>query len=75
MSTVLREGGTFISRHFIYAYSLYTFNFHHVLSFSSAKHTLCEYEGVSDHTYVHLLYFFVSLSPLMPMPILLITHP
>lgn len=66
--------GEFISRHFIYAYSLHIFNFHRVLSFSSANYPLCEYERVSEHTYVHFPNFFVPLSLLFSQLILLITH-
>lgn len=72
--TVFTVLGVFISRHFIYAYSLHIFNFHRVLSFSSANYPLCEYERVSEHTYVHFLNFFVPLSLLFSRLILLITH-
>lgn len=73
-ATVFTVLGEFISHYFIYAYSLHIFNFHRVLSFSSANYPLCEYERVSEHTYVHFPKFFVPLSLLLSQLVLLITH-
>lgn len=48
-----------LCRHFIHAYSPHiSFNFLHVLSFSSASYTLCEYECVRVHLHFLLSFFF-----------------
>lgn len=60
---VCARGATwaFACHHFVRAYSPYSsFNFLHVLSFSSAIHTLCEYECVSKCTYTSFVSFFSS---------------
>lgn len=56
----------FTCHHFIHAYSPHiSFNFLHILSFSSASYTLCEYECVSECTYCTLPSLFLFLHLLL----------